>query len=90
MKTSFEVIDFFKTSAGDIIIVKLPNVNSTITHGAILRNDSGSKWKITGIGNGKKPGLKDSKDDDLLIVDFRIERIYGENILMTGDLLYLD
>lgn len=90
METLFEVIGIFKTLAGEIIILRLPNSNSTISQGTILRNDTGSKLKILGIGNGKKPNLENSNNDDLRVMNFRIEWIYGKNILAVGDLLYLD
>jgi len=90
MNETFKVVGFFKTSIGTIVVLKLPNRYVFLNNGMILNNEGHSKWRIIGVGMGKKPDFSDPEGDWILIMDYRIEHINGAEILKEGDILHLE
>ena len=89
MDREFKVKGFFKTSIGTIVVIKLPNHDIILDHGMIFNNGH-SRWKIIGIGMGKKPDFKDPESYWRLIMDYEIEHISGDGSLKECDLLFLE
>ncbi|MFC0512678.1 hypothetical protein ACFFGT_00645 [Mucilaginibacter angelicae] len=90
MASSYRVIGLYNTSIGTILVVKLPDINAIPDKGAVLRNSSNSRWRITGIGMGKKPDFKNPHNDDLLIRDYLVEYLSGANSLNDSDILFIE
>lgn len=89
MRFSIETLNIYNTSIGQIAILKFP-ANIRPSTGLILENQSGTKWRIIGIGMGIKGraiNYFEDKDIDNLW-DCKLQLFSGNGSLQKGDVLF--